>query len=436
MGVGGFEGNGFVTSGRGFVAIDGATGSFSVGYGGCTINGDLVVADLGATTPNGYTPSEGSVGLGLNAFLAVNGNVFIGNNSSIGEVRLDPTGDGGAGFSANYVGVGNQGTGAFIVGGATGATITTLELLPPTGPQDYRLGGRAELGNNDQGCSLSLEFLNANGNGNRFDWMAGNLTLRDGRIFNWGNHPFVIPSTGSFFGSGEIETDTINNSQLDVGYDTFGAGPYTDSLVIGASPNRPGDFTQTQFGKIYLNGSYPTRLLDGNGEETLIIEGNASLDGELFFYSDASDYWQSGVLPGDTFNLLDFGGAVTGQFIGLPPSPSLSESFYLPNLPGINPAYASYTWDTTQLYTLGIIRVAGGTTGPVCDSIDFNNDTSFFDPTDIDAFLSVFSEGPCIPETQTCNDIDFNNDGSLFDPCDIDAFLLVFSEGPCTLCGL
>jgi hypothetical protein len=69
--------------------------------------------------------------------------------------------------------------------------------------------------------------------------------------------------------------------------------------------------------------------------------------------------------------------------------------------------------------------------GPTCDSIDFNNDGSVFDPTDIDAFLSVFSEGPCVPETATCNDIDFNNDGSLFDPQDIDAFLSVFSEGPC-----
>jgi hypothetical protein len=82
----------------------------------------------------------------------------------------------------------------------------------------------------------------------------------------------------------------------------------------------------------------------------------------------------------------------------------------------------------------------GGTTcpgacGPTCNDIDFNNDGSSFDPTDIDAFLSIFSEGPCVPPTSTCDDIDFNNDGSLFDPCDIDSFLLVFSEGPCTLCG-
>jgi hypothetical protein len=66
-----------------------------------------------------------------------------------------------------------------------------------------------------------------------------------------------------------------------------------------------------------------------------------------------------------------------------------------------------------------------------CDSVDFNNDGSFFDPTDVDAFLSVFSEGPCIPAGATCNDLDFNNDGSIFDPGDVDVFLSVFSEGPC-----
>lgn len=67
-----------------------------------------------------------------------------------------------------------------------------------------------------------------------------------------------------------------------------------------------------------------------------------------------------------------------------------------------------------------------------CDSIDFNNDTSIFDPTDIQAFLSEYSEGPCVPVWATCNDIDFNNDGSIFDPQDIEAFLRVYSEGPCT----
>lgn len=72
---------------------------------------------------------------------------------------------------------------------------------------------------------------------------------------------------------------------------------------------------------------------------------------------------------------------------------------------------------------------------PVCDSIDFNNDASLFDPQDIEAFLSKYSEGPCVPSQATCNDIDFNNDSSLFDPCDINAFLVMYSEGPCTTCG-
>ncbi len=83
----------------------------------------------------------------------------------------------------------------------------------------------------------------------------------------------------------------------------------------------------------------------------------------------------------------------------------------------------------------GIDLIRLGPPPVVCDSIDFNNDTSLFDPQDIDAFLSVYSEGPCVPGTATCNDIDFNNDTSIFDPCDIDSFLLVYSEGPCTSCG-
>lgn len=70
-------------------------------------------------------------------------------------------------------------------------------------------------------------------------------------------------------------------------------------------------------------------------------------------------------------------------------------------------------------------------TRPVCDSIDFNQDGSIFDPQDIEAFLSVYSEGPCIPSTASCNDIDFNNDGSVFDPIDIGSFLSRYSEGPC-----
>lgn len=72
----------------------------------------------------------------------------------------------------------------------------------------------------------------------------------------------------------------------------------------------------------------------------------------------------------------------------------------------------------------------------VCNDIDFNNDGSLFDPQDIEAFLSTYSEGPCVPIAASCDSIDFNTDGSLFDPCDITSFLIQYSEGPCTHCGI
>ncbi len=91
--------------------------------------------------------------------------------------------------------------------------------------------------------------------------------------------------------------------------------------------------------------------------------------------------------------------------------------------PGKNALPAPLTQDLAFLIA--------GSLGSICDSIDFNNDGSFFDPTDFEAFLSVFSEGPCVPQGATCNDIDFNNDGSFFDPADVDSFFSVYSEGPC-----
>jgi hypothetical protein len=108
---------------------------------------------------------------------------------------------------------------------------------------------------------------------------------------------------------------------------------------------------------------------------------------------------------------------------------SITNVVLLPSTGLVRTGYLEFTSGSITITRTPIV-------GPTCDSIDVNNDGSSFDPTDVDAFLSVFSEGPCIPAGATCNDVDFNNDGSLFDPCDVDAFLLVFSEGPCTLCGV
>ncbi|MFO0858318.1 MAG: hypothetical protein U0640_13295 [Phycisphaerales bacterium] len=105
----------------------------------------------------------------------------------------------------------------------------------------------------------------------------------------------------------------------------------------------------------------------------------------------------------------------------------------------IAPGFLSFTCRGENLCGEGVsytnfFEVAACTTQ--CDSIDFNNDGGLFDPDDINAFLSVYSEGPCVPASAVCNDIDFNNDNGLFDPCDINSFLVVYSEGPCTNCGV
>jgi hypothetical protein len=132
---------------------------------------------------------------------------------------------------------------------------------------------------------------------------------------------------------------------------------------------------------------------------------------------------------GDVFSLAQ----VTGSDTTTLTISGLDEAAGLVKAVRLKATTCADNWTTPATFTL---LPAGSPNCQSCDSIDFNNDTSLFDPTDIDAFLSVFSEGPCIPTGATCNDIDFNNDTSLFDPCDIDSFLLVFSEGPCTPCGL
>jgi hypothetical protein len=102
----------------------------------------------------------------------------------------------------------------------------------------------------------------------------------------------------------------------------------------------------------------------------------------------------------------------------------------------LNAGDANFTVTGFELRTYNnrvLLRGPANDLRPVaCDTIDFNNDGSLFDPQDIDAFLSVYSEGPCVPGIAVCNDIDFNNDGASFDPCDIDSFLSVFAEGDCS----
>lgn len=65
-----------------------------------------------------------------------------------------------------------------------------------------------------------------------------------------------------------------------------------------------------------------------------------------------------------------------------------------------------------------------------CPTIDFNHDGSVYDPQDIEAFLSVYSGGPCVPDTACCSTADFSHNGQL-DECDVRMFLRKYSEAEC-----
>ncbi len=93
-----------------------------------------------------------------------------------------------------------------------------------------------------------------------------------------------------------------------------------------------------------------------------------------------------------------------------------------------------FSWNGTPVgtgaYRITLTGACFPSSGPACDSIDFNNDGLFPDTQDIDDFLTVFSGGPCTNDPN-CGDIDYNNDGLFPDTLDIEALLSVFSGGPC-----
>ncbi|MFO0856195.1 MAG: hypothetical protein U0640_02420 [Phycisphaerales bacterium] len=234
---------------------------------------------------------------------------------------------------------------------------------------------------------------------------AGTVIADVGRLIQRTGESWT-QTAGLVLANGEIQVD-IDQYLLQGG--TLGGTGRVDSNVInsggtlnpGASP-----------GTLIIEGNY-TQQAGG----TMLVEINGAQPGEF----DRVTVTGTAQLSGSLAVAHNFTPAI-GQVFDILTATSRTGTFSTVNALGYDVLYLP---DRVRLVFSGI----------PCDSIDFNNDSSLFDPQDIDAFLSVYSEGPCIPEGATCNDIDFNNDGSFFDPCDIDAFLLVFSEGPCTLCS-
>ena len=90
-------------------------------------------------------------------------------------------------------------------------------------------------------------------------------------------------------------------------------------------------------------------------------------------------------------------------------------------------------WAAGDLNCDGLVNAADlaifdGSVGPVCDSLDYNQDGDFPTPLDLEDFINANAGNIC----GTCStDLDFNNDGDFPTPLDIEAFISVNAGGPC-----
>ncbi len=239
-----------------------------------------------------------------------------------------------------------------------------------------------------------------------------------------GSFQLTFGGGGSIALRAQLRGAGVNSSNNSAIWKRVGNGPFT--LLAREGSAAPGVVPTANFGDVRSE----TRIAM-NASGKLMLAAALTNSREGIWLEDASGALRLAVLEQTQFDVNDDPNITTlktASALGFPPEAGDDDG-----------RFTSFSDTGEVVFRLAFTDATSGAfiarLPQACDSIDFNNDASLFDPTDIDAFLSVFSEGPCVPETATCNDVDFNNDGSLFDPCDIDSFLLVFSEGPCTLCG-
>ena len=171
----------------------------------------------------------------------------------------------------------------------------------------------------------------------------GTIDLGEGKIGGGA----ALVNGGTITGAGAIEADVINNSLI-----SPGDSPGTIEI--------DGDYTQ---------GAGATLLIELGGAgvddyDRLVISGAATLAGKLDI--DLIDLGE-GVFPpanGDTFDILDFA-SVSGEF----------DPFGPLDLPGL---VGRKAWDTSALYSTGIISVTGMLPGDTdadwdVDTDDYNN---------------------------------------------------------------
>jgi T5SS/PEP-CTERM-associated repeat protein len=283
------------------------SGPLDLGAGGF---GTLNVSDGGSVTASGAfhvgTPGTGSVSVTSGGILSTT-NAQIGSGNSIGSGVVTIA---GVGSTWNN---GNSGGLPLVIGGSNGpGTISVSD------------GGR--FTNAIPGVVHILQG-SASVDGAGSSWNVF-YTLVSARmtVSNGGTVYGTVSVVGTLKGNGNIAGYVDSQGVVAPG-DSLGA---LHIINIGA----PNDYVQQASGslQIELGGTTP-----GSEYDQLLVAGNIKLNGtlEVSLVSSFSPAF------GNSFNILDWDGTLTGQYANV-------------NLPTIG---GSLGWDTSQLYTTGVLSV-------------------------------------------------------------------------------
>jgi T5SS/PEP-CTERM-associated repeat protein len=328
-------------------ALPGSVGTYELSGGTLSITANLIVGNQGTGTLR--VTGGGKVS---------NGNGNIGEKSgSTGSVAVDGAGSVWTNSAVVAVGVFGSGTLNITRGGVV-SSIRGRIAREAGSSGSVVIDGPGSRWN----CSevFTMGFTGT-AQPNALDVRNGGVLSVGGGISNGPN--------GTIRGDGTIAGNLTNSGTVAPG--NVNIGNSTDTMHI------TGDYSQglsAGAGKLQINLAGPTKF------GKLDVTGNVALGGTL------EVTLAPGVVPvGTQFDILDWGGSRIGQFTNV----------NLPTLDGL------ITWDTSQLYTKGVLSAMEAASLPG----DFNGDRTI-NAIDIDLLAAAAAQSaPNIPL------YDLNSDG-------------------------
>lgn len=389
------SGNGFVNTASGYLDARGAFTTTLTNHGTVNISGVLSTATV---TNDGIVEGAGSV-LGTGGqFTNSAGGVINANtpggtlaftnlvtNAAGGVMNVGPTSTLSVTVNSttwtNSGVINLQGAGARL----TGTTLVNLGVIQGSGTITSPIstsnnngmfrasGGELDFTASNISLSSTLQLQVTNGaTAMFFNGVSNSGTISiTGGTFDTNNRPFA--NSGTINGYGTIRTGSIVNSSgtlLSVGegnMDVF--GNFTNNGVVNIQTGRSAYFYGTVKGSGSFSGGgtavFLNSLSPGNSPALVTMAGNATLVGGTSLAMELG-----GTTAGSTYDQLHVGGALSiGGVLGVSLingfMPAIGSSFDLLDWGTLSgtfsslslPSLAAGQWDTSQLYTTGVLSV-------------------------------------------------------------------------------